>query len=105
MIESPIRSGRSVIFPYGDVSVLGSVFPGAEVVAGGPVAAVDGDQLGFVPGAENPRPRVAHGASHGAAAERAIDVDRSAEEIDASLRTRPAQCWLEDRILTIAALD
>jgi septum site-determining protein MinC len=37
-----------------------------------------------------------------------ISIDgyyRTAEEMDASLRSRPAQCWLEDRVLTIGALD
>jgi len=34
LIESPIRSGQSIIFPNGDVTVLGSVASGAEVVAG-----------------------------------------------------------------------
>src|SRR5262249_27472996 len=34
LLESPIRSGQSIIFPYGDVTVLGSVSSGAEVVAG-----------------------------------------------------------------------
>ena len=37
LIESPIRSGQSSIFPYGDVTVLGSVSSGAEVVAGGSI--------------------------------------------------------------------
>jgi hypothetical protein len=30
---------------------------------------------------------------------------RTAEQIDASLRSRPTQCWLEDRIISIAALN
>jgi len=30
---------------------------------------------------------------------------RTAEEMDANLRSRPAQCWLENRVLAIAALD
>src|SRR5262245_1494545 len=37
LLETPIRSGQSVIFPYGDVTVLGSVSSGAEVVAGGSI--------------------------------------------------------------------
>ena len=37
LIESPIRSGQSIIFPYGDVTVLGAVSSGAEVVAGGSI--------------------------------------------------------------------
>jgi septum site-determining protein MinC len=30
---------------------------------------------------------------------------RTAENMAASLRGRPAQCWLEDRVLSIAVLD
>jgi len=37
LLESPIRSGQSVTFPYGDITVLGSVSSGAEVVAGGSI--------------------------------------------------------------------
>ena len=35
LIDTPIRSGQSVAFPSGDVTVLGSVSSGAEIVAGG----------------------------------------------------------------------
>ena len=37
-----------------------------------------------------------------------ISIDgyyRTAEQIDASLRSRPTQCWLEDRVVSIAALN
>src|SRR4051812_44399429 len=44
----------------------------------GAVIAVDRDQLGFVLAAKNSCTRVAHGTRHGPAAQRAIDVDRSA---------------------------
>ncbi|MCB8837692.1 septum site-determining protein MinC [Aurantimonas sp. VKM B-3413] len=37
IIEAPVRSGQSVIFPEGDVTVLGSVASGAEIVAGGSI--------------------------------------------------------------------
>ena len=37
MIEDPVRSGQSVIFMEGDVTILGSVGSGAEIVAGGPI--------------------------------------------------------------------
>src|SRR5690606_14205530 len=37
IIHEPIRSGQSVIFPEGDVTVIGSVASGAEVIAGGSV--------------------------------------------------------------------
>lgn len=35
LIEGPVRSGQSVAFPEGDVTIIGSVASGAEVIAGG----------------------------------------------------------------------
>ena len=37
LIETPVRSGQSVVFTEGDVTVLGSVGSGAEIVAGGSI--------------------------------------------------------------------
>ena len=37
LLETPVRSGQSVFFPDGDVTVLGSVGSGAEVIAGGSI--------------------------------------------------------------------
>jgi septum site-determining protein MinC len=105
LIEIPIRSGQSVIFPYGDVTVLGSVASGAEVVAGGSIhvyGTLRGRALAGSMG--NERARV---FCHRNEAE-LISIDgyyRTAEEMDARLRTRATQCWLEDRVLMLAALD
>ena len=37
LLDSPVRSGQSIFFPSGDVTVLGSVASGAEIVAGGSI--------------------------------------------------------------------
>ncbi len=37
VVTEPVRSGQSVMFPKGDVTVIGSVSSGAEVLAGGSV--------------------------------------------------------------------
>src|SRR4051812_36162434 len=37
LLESPVRSGQSIVFPHGDVTVLGSVASGAEIIAGGSI--------------------------------------------------------------------
>ncbi len=37
VIHEPVRSGQSVIFPEGDVTIIGSVASGSEIVAGGSV--------------------------------------------------------------------
>lgn len=105
LLESPIRSGQSVIFPYGDVTVLGSVASGAEIVAGGSIhvyGALRGRAMAGSMG--NARARIFCSKNEA----ELISIDgyyRTAEQIDTSLRGRPAQCWLQDRVLSIAALD
>jgi len=105
LLETPVRSGQTIIFPNGDITVLGSVASGAEVVAGGSIH-VYGTLRG----------RAMAGSTGNAAARifcskneaELISIDgyyRTAEEMDASLRSRSVQCWLADRVLTIAALD
>ena len=37
VIDKPVRSGQSIYFPDGDITVLGSVSSGAEVIAGGSI--------------------------------------------------------------------
>ena len=105
LIESQIRSGQSVIFPNGDVTVLGSVASGAEVVAGGSIH-VYGTLRGraMAGSAGNARARIFCSKNEA----ELVSIDgyyRTAEEMDANLRSRPAQCWLENRVLAIAALD
>src|SRR5262249_39014453 len=105
LLETPIRSGQSVIFPYGDVTVLGSVSSGAEVVAGGSIhvyGALRGRALAGSMG--NSRARIFCSKNEA----ELISIDgyyRTAEEMDATLRSRPTQCWLQDRVLVLAALD
>jgi septum site-determining protein MinC len=105
LIENPIRSGQSVIFPYGDVTVLGSVASGAEIVAGGSIhiyGTLRGRAMAGSMG--NGQARI---FCHRNEAE-LISIDgyyRTAEEMDARLRTRATQCWLDDRVLMLAALD
>jgi septum site-determining protein MinC len=105
LIQSPVRSGQSVIFPNGDITVLGSVSSGAEIVAGGSIH-VYGSLRGraMAGSAGNARARIFCSRNEA----ELISVDgyyRTADQIDASLRGRPTQCWLEGRVLSIAALD
>jgi septum site-determining protein MinC len=105
LVETPIRSGQSVIFPYGDITVLGAVSSGAEVVAGGSIhvyGALRGRAMAGSMG--NAKARIFCSRNEA----ELISIDgyyRTAEEMDVNLRNRPTQCWLEDRILAIAALD
>ncbi|HEY7664923.1 MAG TPA: septum site-determining protein MinC [Xanthobacteraceae bacterium] len=105
LIENPIRSGQSVIFPHGDVTVLGSVASGAEIVAGGSIH-VYGALRGRAMAGSTGDTRARIFCSKNEAELVSIDgYYRTAEEMDATLRSRPAQCWLNDRVLSIAALD
>ena len=95
IIREPVRSGQSVIFPEGDVTVIGSVASGAEIIAGGSV---------HIYGALRGR---AMAGSIGNASARifcrkmeaellAIDgIYKMAEDMAPSLRGKPVQLWLE----------
>ena len=104
LLDSPVRSGQS-IFSEGDVTVLGSVASGAEIVAGGSI---------HVYGAL--RGRAMAGFSGNSAARifcqkieaELLAIDgyyQTAEEIDVALRNRPAQAWLEGTIMKITPLS
>jgi septum site-determining protein MinC len=104
LLDSPVRSGQS-IFSEGDVTVLGSVASGAEIVAGGSI---------HVYGAL--RGRAMAGSSGNATARifcQKIEAEllaingyyQTAEEIDVALRHRPAQAWLEGTTMKITPLS
>ena len=105
LLETPVRSGQTVIFPDGDVTVLGSVGSGAEVVAGGSIhiyGALRGRAMAGVNGFSSARIF----CQKIEAELLAIDgFYRTAEEIDAALRGQPAQAWLEGKSMRIAALN
>ncbi|HEY5129087.1 MAG TPA: septum site-determining protein MinC [Bradyrhizobium sp.] len=105
LLESPVRSGQSVVFAEGDVTVLGSVGSGAEIVAGGSIHI-----YGTL------RCRAMAGVNGNSAARiycqkieaELLAIDgyyQTADEIDASLRNRPAQAWLEGDIMKISPLN
>ena len=104
--RTPIRSGQSVVFPYGDITVLGAVSSGAEVVAGGSIhvyGALRGRAMAGAMG-NNAKARVF--SSRNEAELIAIDgYYLTAEDMAPELRGRPVQCWLNDRVLQIAGLD
>ena len=105
LVDSPIRSGQSIIFPHGDVTVVGSIASGAEVIAGGSI---------HVYGAIRGR---AIAGSIGNAAARivcrrleaelvAIDgLYHTADDMNPQFRDQPVQVWLEGDAIKMAALN
>jgi septum site-determining protein MinC len=105
LLESPVRSGQSVIFTEGDVTILGSVGSGAEIVAGGSIhvyGALRGRAMAGVNG--NSTARIY--CQKIEAELLAIDgFYQTADDIALPLRNRPAQAWLQGDIMMITALN
>ena len=105
LLESPVRSGQSIVFAEGDITVLGSVGSGAEIVAGGSIH-VYGTLRGRAMAGINGNAAARIFCQKIEAELLAIDgYYQTAEEISDSLRNRPAQAWLEGEMLKITPLN
>src|SRR5882762_3027618 len=105
LVESPVRSGQSVVFAEGDVTVLGSVGSGAEIVAGGSIH-IYGTLRGRAMAGVNGNSAARIFCQKIEAELLAIDgYYQTAEDISATLRNRPAQAWLEGNTMKITPLN
>jgi len=105
LLETPVRSGQSIIFADGDVTVLGSVSSGAEICAGGSIH-IYGTLRGRAMAGVNGNPAARIYCQRIEAELLAIDgYYQTAEQIDASVRDRPAQAWLEGDVMKITPLS
>lgn len=105
MIDSPVRSGQSVVNIDGDITVLGSVGSGAELIAGGSIH-IYGTLRGLaMAGAGgNARARIFCHRFEGELL--AIGSHyKTADEIEDSLRRGPTQAWLDGNTLKISAMN
>jgi septum site-determining protein MinC len=104
LLENPVRSGQVVVFPQGDVTVLGSVGSGAEIIAGGSIH-VYGTLRGRALAGSTGNARARIFCNKVEAELLAIDGSyRTAEDIDETLRSQPIQAWLEGDVMFIAPL-
>ena len=105
LLENPVRSGQSIVFLEGDVTVLGSVGSGAEIVAGGSIH-IYGTLRGRAMAGVNGNSAARIYCQRIEAELLAIDgYYQTAEEIDESLRNRPAQAWLQGDTMKITPLN
>jgi septum site-determining protein MinC len=94
-VTEPVRSGQSLVFPDGDVTVVGSVASGAEIIAGGSIhvyGALRGRALAGTMG--NASARI---FCRKLEAE-LIAIDgfyKTAEDMEPALRGQAVQIWLE----------
>ena len=105
LLESPVRSGQSVVFPSGDVTVLGSVASGAEIVAGGSIHVYGTLRGRAMAGASGGNRRARIFCSRIEAELLSIDgFYRTIDDLEPGLCDRPVQAWLEGEALMISAL-
>ena len=105
LVESAVRSGQAIFHPDGDVTVLGSVGSGAEVIAGGSIH-IYGTLRGRAMAGTSGNRKARIFCQHLEAELLAIDgYYRTAEDLDMELRGRPVQAWLANETLFIAEID
>jgi len=105
LIETPVRSGQTVFFPGGDVTVLGSVASGSEIIAGGSIH-VYGTLRGRAMAGSRGNSSARIFCRKNEAELLAINgYYRTAEEWNAAIRSQPIHSWLEDGVLRVAPLE
>jgi septum site-determining protein MinC len=105
LIDRPVRSGQSIVFEAGDVTVIGAVASGAEVIAGGSIH-VYGPLRGRAIAGLRSGPEARIFCSRLEAELVGIDrLFRVAEHWGAPLHGRPAQVLCDRGALRLSALD
>lgn len=104
VVTQPVRSGQALFFPDGDVTIIGSVASGAEVVAGGSIH-IYGTLRG----------RAMAGTMGNASARifcrkleaELVSIDgyyKTAENLEPDLRGKAVQFWLEGETFKVGSL-
>ncbi|HVV92438.1 MAG TPA: septum site-determining protein MinC [Hyphomicrobiales bacterium] len=105
LVEDSVRSGQALYFPQGDVTVVGSVASGAEIIAGGSIhvyGTLRGRAIAGVAG--NPAARIFCRKLEAELV--AIDgLYRTADDIAAGLRGHAVQVRLDGDSIVVAELN
>ena len=105
LLDSPVRSGQQIFFPNGDVTVLGSVASGAEIVAGGSIHVYGALRGRAMAGANGGNRQARIFCSRIEAELLAIDgFYRTIDELDAKLCGKPVQAFLDGETLMVTEL-
>ncbi len=103
VLEGPIRSGQTIFFERGDVTVLGSVASGAEVIAGGSIHVYGTLRGRAIAGFTQPSACVF--CSRNEAELIAINgVYKVADDMDAPLRGKAVRAWLDGDSVVIVTM-
>jgi septum site-determining protein MinC len=105
LIDHSVRSGQSIAFEHGDITILGSVASGAEVVAGGSIhvyGALRGRAIAGLSG--NAGARIFCSKLHAELV--AIDgVYQTAEDMPPERIGAPSCAWLDGDLMRITPID
>jgi septum site-determining protein MinC len=105
LIDHSVRSGQSIAFEHGDITILGSVASGAEVVAGGSIhvyGALRGRAIAGLSG--NAGARIFCSKLHAELV--AIDgVYQTAEDMPPERIGTPSCAWLDGDLMRITPID
>ncbi|WP_269583225.1 septum site-determining protein MinC [Roseibium sp. Sym1] len=105
VITEPVRSGQSILHPDGDVTVIGSVSSGAEIIAGGSIhvyGALRGRALAGVAGKDCAR---IFCSKLDAELVSINGLYKVADDFDGTLRNAPAQIRFENETLVFEELN
>ncbi|HTO80099.1 MAG TPA: septum site-determining protein MinC [Methylocystis sp.] len=105
VVNAPVRSGQTIQYLEGDVTIVGSVASGADVIAGGSIHIYGALRGRAFAGAE--------GAAQARIFCRRLEAELlavggvylTADEIGTSVRGQAVQAWLEQDSIRIARLD
>ena len=104
VVSVTVRSGQSIFYPEGDVTIVGSIASGAEVVAGGSIhiyGALRGRAMAGTMGNAEARifcPKLEA---------ELIAIDgfyKTADDMEPGLRGKPVQIWLDGETIKAATL-
>jgi septum site-determining protein MinC len=105
LVELPVRSGQTIVHPNGDVTVLGSIASGAEVVAGGSIH-IYGALRGRAIAGNGNNPKARLFCRHFEPELVAINgLYCTAEEVDPALLKHPVQAWLEGNTINMSIME
>lgn len=105
ILVEPVRSGQSIYHPEGDVTVIGSVASGAEIMAGGSVHIYGTLRGRAMAGAYGEKRARIFCRRLEAELLSVCGVYLTAEEISANMQSQSIQAWLENETVKIARLD
>jgi septum site-determining protein MinC len=105
LISEPVRSGQSIVHEAGDVTIIGSVASGAEIVAGGSIhiyGALRGRAIAGLGGSRQARIFCSRLHAELLAIE---GVYKTADDMAPALHGRAVQAWLDGEQMLIAAME